>query len=119
MRRLFFALAVAALAGCAAHPNPPVNGYVRVKSVEGCPYGDSEPSLVLGTDLEATLRELIAGRVLESPECWYEKSNGVILLAAGPLCLGYDEFTFSSENGKWELLRSRRVDFVMCHERVR
>ena len=111
------------LVGCAVKlpPVPPVDGYIRAKEVEGC-CRIIEPrqyDVVLGTALERALREKLAERNLELPQCWYEESQDQLLLIAGQHCEGYDEIHFQKVEGLWQLTLAVRQDLVLCHERAR
>jgi hypothetical protein len=120
MRGLYVILLAVALHGCiSSRVVPPRNGYVRVENVAGCfQHTDPrEPNVVLGWDLEASLRSTLPERpVLEQPQCWYEKSPGTILLVSGPECLAFDEFIFTSNGNKWELAQTHRSNIVICDD---
>jgi hypothetical protein len=75
--------------------------------------------VVLGTALDSALRAKIDRHDLEMPQCWYEERPDQLVLMAGEICEGYDEFHFQKVGDEWQLTRAERQDLVLCHERKR
>lgn len=110
------------LSGCVsafAPPMPPHDGYTKVREVEGC-CRKIEPrqfDVRLGSGLEHALRAQLAGRALETPQCWYEEAQDRIVLEAGNICEAYDEIHFAKIDGTWNLTEATRNELVSCHIR--
>jgi hypothetical protein len=123
IRPRVFVLLFLSMAGCATStaPAPPSDRFVRTRQIDGCwkHVDPREYNIVLGSGLEQRLRAQLAGRVLETPQCWFQDRKGQIFLLAGEECYGYDEFTFRKVEGTWKLVNSVRQDLIMCHERNR
>ena len=80
---------VFALTGCVvATPAPDPLGYVPVSEVSGCGTAASEgfTNIVLGHELSERLLGLLPLAQVDSPQCWYENSNGLVQLESGPSC---------------------------------
>ena len=123
VRSRVFVLLFISIAGCATStpPAPPADRFVRTGQIDGCwkHVDPREYNIVLGSGLEQSLRAQLSGRVLETPQCWFQDRKGQILLLAGEECYAYDEFTFKKVEDTWKLVNSVRQDLILCDARIR
>jgi len=110
------------LTGCvAATQTLDPRGYLSVARVSGCGTAASDgfTNIVLGQELSEQLLGLLPVEAVDSPQCWYKNSNGLLELESGPFCeptlLAYFRFV----DADWALETLDRQPLVLCHERVR
>ena len=121
MRKAVPAYALA-LTGCMANP-PALDplGYVEVARVSECGTAASRgvTNIVLGKELAERLLRLLPVERVDSPQCWYKHSDGLVGVEAGPFCEPTLYAFFRLVDSDWELETLNRQPIVLCHERVR
>jgi hypothetical protein len=104
-------------------PMPTALGYLPVAHVTGCGTpANTGPlrstNIVLGQELSDRLLELLTIENVDSPQCWYERSDGVVELESGPFCEPTLLAYFRRVNGEWKLETQNTQPLVLCHERA-
>jgi hypothetical protein len=74
---------------------------------------------VLEQQLAYRLHQLLKVEKIESPQCWFERSDGMLELEAGPFCEPTLRATFRKVNGEWQRNSEDAHPLVLCHERHR
>lgn len=111
-----------ALTGCIANPPAPAPlGYFEVARVSECGTAASRgvTNIVLGEDLAERLLGLLQVEQVDSPQCWYKNSDGLLGLEAGPFCEPTLYAFFRLVDSDWTLETVNRQPIVLCHERAR
>ena len=125
MRTALVLLNVAVLLVACAAPVQvtPAGPWRYVKHVPGCLrfVGDRGPNAQATIVLDDTFRDSLLGKLpagsVPSPQCWYEKPDGSVLLQAGDSCLSPHWVTFTRNNGDWQV---SRIDdpFMSCNPKA-
>ena len=123
--RMATIMLVLTLAACATSaPSPDPLGYVAVarvtgggKPAKGGPIRST--NIVLGQELTGRLLKALTVQQVDSPQCWYERSDGLIELDSGPFCEATLLAYFRRVNGGWKLETQNTQPIVLCHERAR
>ena len=104
-------------AGCASPTTTPDDAaqWRRVKGIPGCINSESQWdvrdqfSVRLQPEFQAALMEYLKQQPLESPHCWYQISNGDLLLRAGSFCGLSQEAQFHRDGSGWALVRVEHI----------
>jgi hypothetical protein len=103
---------------------PDANGYLPVARVTGCGTPVTTGSLriknvVVGEELSDNLLRMLANHEIDSPHCWYERSDGLLELDAGSSCEPALYAYFRQAGGEWKLETVNPSPIVLCDERAR
>jgi hypothetical protein len=104
-------------AGCASPTATPDDAaqWRRVKGMPGCINSESQWdvqdqfSVRLQPEFQAALMEHLKQQPLENPHCWYQISNGDLLLRAGSFCGLSQEAQFHRDGSRWALVRVEHI----------
>jgi hypothetical protein len=113
----------AVLAACRASL-PDANGYLRVARVTGCGTPVTTGPLqiknvLVGEELSDSLLLMLTGHEIDSPHCWYERSDGLLELDAGSVCEPSLFAYFRQAGSEWRLETVNPRPVVLCDERAR
>jgi hypothetical protein len=117
---------VALLVGCAApvQTTVPSGPWHYADQVPGCLrfVGDRGQNTQTTVVLEDSLRDSLISKLpadsVPSPQCWYEKPDGSLLLQTGDYCRNPHWVTFVRANGDWQVA-TVEDPFMSCHPKVR
>jgi hypothetical protein len=123
MKRIapFLTIVVVAF-GCTASraPTSQADGYRRTSTPAGCfeHLSERDRNLELAVELETQLLALL-GPGASDPTCWYERSEGTLLVTIGGECGPHRRAEFQRVANAWTLAKTEDVPLVLCHERIR
>jgi hypothetical protein len=97
------------------HYKDQVAGCLRFVGERGA---EAQRTIVLEDEFRDSLVSKLPADSVPSPQCWYEKPDGSVLLQAGDYCRSPHWVTFVRGDGDWKVA-SVEDPFISCHPKAR